>query len=88
MVKANVFYQIFFRLGNMVFPLIKKKYRHFLQINLVLFVKTFGDFPEAVENGKTFGTFLSIFKKKIYPLTLRKNRGNKNKGKENGADLA
>ena len=61
MVKANVFIRFFFRLGNMVFPLMKKKYRHFLQINLVLFVKTFGDFPEAAENGKTFGTFLSTF---------------------------
>jgi len=55
---------------------------------LVLFVKTFGDFPEAVENGKTFGTFLSTFKKKYILLLYVKNQGNKNKGKGNGADLA
>ena len=71
-----------FRFGNMVLTLIKKNYRNFFQINLVLFVKTFGTFPEAAENGKTFGTFLSIFKKKYILSLYVKTKGIRIKGRE------
>ena len=82
MVKANVIYQIFFSVGKHGFPINEKKYRHFLQINLVLSVKPSELFLKLLRMEKLSEPFFPYLKKKYILSLYVKTEGIRIKGRE------